>query len=361
MRWQIKVIIPIVGVLLLGLLAFEATAQTLRVPNGHWIVIVAACGAVMIAFVLLWVLLVLIERPLNDLQRTIKRVREGDLDARVQFGHRDDDVGQLGRQFNEMIQQLSDNRLEIERLHQTQMAKAEHLASLGELAAGLAHEIRNPLAGIAGVVEVMGKELPPGSPSRAVLVDVRDEIRDIQRILNDLLAYARPRPPQFLKADLTATVEQAVLLAREQTRGKSIKILFLPAEKLPLVTHDPAQIQQVLLNLLLNSIQAIAEAGKVEVTLGQQDTHILIRVADTGRGIPPEALPNIFKPFFTTRKEGTGLGLPLAKGIVEAHGGRIEVSSTPEQGTHLDVWLPIHWHTEGVGARLSASRSRRDE
>ena len=98
--WQIKVIIPIVGVLLLGLVAFEATVQTLRVPNGHWILIVAASGAVMIAFVLLWVLLVLIERPLTDLKHTIERVRNGDLDARVQFAKRDDDVGQLGRQFN---------------------------------------------------------------------------------------------------------------------------------------------------------------------------------------------------------------------------------------------------------------------
>jgi two-component system, NtrC family, sensor kinase len=340
--WQIKLIIPIVGVLLIGLLAFNATVQTLRVPNGHWILIVAASGAVMICFVLLWVLLVLIERPLNDLKHTIERVRKGHLDARVQFAKRDDDVGQLGRQFNEMIRQLSDNRAEIERLHHAQMARAEHLASLGELATGLAHEIRNPLAGIAGVVDVMGTELPPGSPSRGVLADVRDEIHYIQRILNDLLAYARPRPPQFLAADLNATVEQAVLLAREQTRGKPIDILFSPQNNLPPVTHDPAQIQQVLLNLLLNGIQAIPEKGTIEITLWHESSRVLIRVADTGSGIPADALTNIFKPFFTTRKEGTGLGLPLAKGIIEAHGGKIEVASTPEHGTHFDVSLPIH-------------------
>jgi two-component system, NtrC family, sensor kinase len=339
--WQIKVIIPIVGVLLLGLLAFEATVQTLRVPNGHWILIVASSGAVMICFVLLWVLLVLIERPLNDLKDTIERVRQGDLEARVQFAKRDDDVGQLGRQFNEMIQELSENRAEIERLHHSEMAKAEHLASLGELAAGLAHEIRNPLAGIAGVVDVMGKELPAGSASRGVLGEVREEIRHIQRILNDLLAYARPRPPQFLIADLNATVEQAVLLAREQTRGKPIDIVFSPEKKLPRVTHDPAQIQQVLLNLLLNGIQSIAEEGKVEVTLQEEGSRVLVRVADTGGGIPADALPNIFKPFFTTRKEGTGLGLPLAKGIVEAHGGQIEVASSPGRGTQFDIHLPL--------------------
>jgi len=149
--WQWKAIIPIVGVLLLGLIAFQAIVVALDIPSGHWIVIVAAAGAVAICFVTLSALLVLIERPLEEVKKIIGRVREGDLSARVKFAKRNDDVGQLGRQFNEMIQQLAENRAEIERLHQFEMARAEHLATIGELAAGLAHEIRNPLAGIAGV------------------------------------------------------------------------------------------------------------------------------------------------------------------------------------------------------------------
>lgn len=340
LRWQIKAIIPVVGVLLLGLLAFQATLVTLRVAGGHWILMVAASGAALMCFVLLWVLLVLIERPLSDLKHTIERVRNGDLEARVEFAKRDDDVGQLGRQFNEMVQQLNENRKEIGRLHQSEMARAEHLATLGELAAGLAHEIRNPLAGIAGVVDVMSKDLPAHSSSRAVVADVQEEIRHIQQILNDLLAYARPRVPELRRADLNTTVEQAVLLARQQTRGKPIEILFAPEENLPQVAHDAAQLQQVLLNLLLNGIQAIPESGNVEVTLHRKGDDVLIRVADTGSGIPPDALSKIFKPFFTTRNEGTGLGLPLAKGIIEAHHGHIEVSSTPGHGTVFEVWLP---------------------
>jgi signal transduction histidine kinase len=341
LRWQWKAIIPVVGVLLLSLIAFKAILLSLGIPSGHLILLAAASGAVMLCFVLLSVLLVLIERPLEELKKTIARVRQGDLAARVEFAKRDDDVGQLGRQFNEMVQQLEENRSEIQELHEREMARAEHLATLGELAAGLAHEIRNPLAGIAGVVDVMGKELPAGSPSRTVLSDVQNEIRRIQAILNDLLSYARPRPPDFYAADLNTTLEQAVLLARQQVLTRPISVFFEANRKLPKVLHDPAQIQQVVLNLLLNGIQAISGEGKVEVELRREGDCVAVRVTDTGRGIPPEALPKIFKPFFTTRNEGTGLGLSLAKGIVQSHGGRMEVASTPGQGTQFEVWLPI--------------------
>lgn len=344
LRWQWKALIPIVGVLLLGLIAFQAIVVALEIPSGHWILVVAAAGAVVICFVTLTVLLVLIERPLAELKKIIGRVREGDLSARVNFAIRNDDVGQLGRQFNEMIQELSENRAEIERLHQFEMARAEHLATIGELAAGLAHEIRNPLAGIAGVVEVMGRELPKESPSRGVLPEVQIEIHHIQAILNDLLAYARPRPPEFHPADLNATVEQAVFLARQQVRTKPIEITLDPDKKLPRISHDPVQIQQVVLNLLLNGIQAIDAQGQIDVALRQERESAVIRIKDTGKGIPPESLPKIFKPFFTTRKEGTGLGLPLAKGIVESHKGKIEVTSEPGQGAQFEVWLPLQRH-----------------
>ncbi len=341
LRWQWKALIPLIGVLLLGLLAFQAIVQALGIPNGHWILLVAAAGAVAICFVTLSVQLVLVERPLEELKRVIRRVREGDLAPRVEFAKRNDDVGQLGCQFNEMIQELAANRAEIERLHQQEMARAEHLATIGELAAGLAHEIRNPLAGIAGVVEVMGRELPPGSSSRDVLPEVQDEINHIQAILSDLLAYARPRQPDFHPADLNATIEQAVFLARQQVRTKPIEVAFEACRELPQVVHDPVQIQQVALNLLLNGIQAIHGQGKVAVSVRREVQFAVVRINDTGKGIAREALAKIFKPFFTTRKEGTGLGLSLSQGIVESHRGRIEVTSELGHGAQFDVWLPI--------------------
>lgn len=341
MRWQWKVFIPVFGVLILSLIAILAVLRSLEIHDVEWILIAVVSSAIFLSFVLLSALLVLIERPLEELMETIARVRRGDLSARVAFAKRDDDIGHLGRQFNEMTETLEQNRAEIEELHNREMFRAEHLATLGELAAGLAHEIRNPLAGIAGVVDVMGKELPATSPSRAVIGDVQKEVLHIQAILNDLLSYARPRPPAFHASDLNTTLEQAVLLARQQILTKPIKITFEPIEDLPKVVHDPALIQQVVLNLLLNGIQAISGQGEVRVSLSREGDEVVIEVSDTGRGISQDALPRIFKPFFTTRREGTGLGLSLAKGIVQAHGGRIEVTSTPGKGSQFKFWLHI--------------------
>jgi signal transduction histidine kinase len=340
-RWQWKVFIPIIGVLALSLAFVTVVLRSRDIENAHWILLAALGFAILLCFVLLSVLLVLVERPLEELMDTIERVRHGDLSTRVGFAKRDDDIGRLGRQFNEMVEQLHESRRKLEEFHQREMARAEHLATLGELAAGLAHEIRNPLAGIAGVVEVMSKDLPANSPSRAVMGDVQKEIRHIQDILNDLLFYARPRPPAFHASDLNATIDQAVMLARQQVRNKPVQILFTANPSLPLVDHDPALIQQVVLNLLLNGIQAISGAGKVEVTATREQDQAIVEVADTGRGIPADALPKIFKPFFTTRSEGTGLGLSLANGIVQSHGGRIEVTSAPGKGSQFLIWLPV--------------------
>jgi len=222
------------------------------------------------------------------------------------------------------------------------MSRAEYLATLGELAAGLAHEIRNPLAGIAGVIEIIGRDLPSTSPARAVVKDVRLEIAQINRILTDLLETARPHPPQICLSNLNTTVEHAVMLARQQVLSKPIKIELQQAPDLAEVEHDSDQIHQVLLNLLLNAVQAMEDAGTVRVEIGSRDDHATVVVCDTGRGIPPQNLPNIFRPFYTTKGNGTGLGLSLARRIVEEHHGRIDVNSVVGKGSKFTVVLPFH-------------------
>ena len=195
-------------------------------------------------------------------------MRQGDLNVEVNFAKRNDEIGDLGRDFNDMVRQLRESREEIQRLYRTQMSRAEHLATLGELATGLAHEIRNPLAGIAGVMEIVGRDLPESSPAREVLSEVQQEILQIKRILSDLLETARPKPPDFRPSDLNSTAEHAVSLARQQALSRPIEIKLSKAHELAPVEHDAGQIQQVLLNLLLNALQAIDDAGNIRVRLG---------------------------------------------------------------------------------------------
>lgn len=341
LNWQIKAVLPIVFVLVNGLLLFTLATVSWQDPQRHMVLFVAGAGAVVICASLLVVLTYFIQRPMIELQEKIARLGEGDLNVTVGFARRNDEIGDLGRNFNRMVTLLRENREQIEHLHRTQMSRAEHLATLGELATGLAHEIRNPLAGIAGVVEIIGRDLPATSPARAVVKEVRHEIAQINRILTDLLQTARPHPPEIHRSDLNVTVEHAVMLARQQALSKPIEVVFVKNHDIPEVEHDSDQIHQVLLNLLLNSIQAIDGPGKIQLQLELREGQVAILVSDTGRGIAADHLPNIFRPFYTTKGNGTGLGLSLARRIVEEHHGHIEVASTLGEGTQFTVLLPL--------------------
>jgi signal transduction histidine kinase len=340
-NWEIKALLPIACVLLGGMLLFLLATLSWRDPERHIVLLVAGAGAVAICGALLVVLTYTVQRPMVELQQKIAELGAGDLTVSVSFAHRNDEIGDLGRNFNQMVKQLRESREEIERLHRTQMSRAEHFATLGEVATGLAHEIRNPLAGIAGVIEIISRDLPATSPAREVVKDVRQEIARINHIVTDLLQTARPHPPKVRKSDLNTTVEHAVMLGRQQAMAKGIEIALHKDPSLPEIEHDSDQIHQVLLNLLLNAQQAIDSKGRIEVTVERKGPTAVIEVADNGRGIAAENLPNIFRPFYTTKGDGTGLGLSLARRIIEDHHGRIDVTSTVGKGTTFAVVLPV--------------------
>jgi len=347
-NWRLKALLPVVFVLLAGLLLFTVATVPFEDPQRHTVLVVAVGGAVVICMVSLGVLASLIHRPMTELKEKVGLVGKGNLDVAVSFDRRNDEIGDLGRNFNQMTQQLRESRREIETMHRTEMSRAEHLATLGELATGLAHEIRNPLAGIAGVIEIIGRDLPPTSPAREMVKDVRMEINQINRILTDLLETARPHPPRMMRSDLNTTVEHAVMLARQQVLSQPIRIELRQSPGLPEVEHDSDKIHQVLLNLLLNAVQAIDGEGAVLVEIGSRDGCARVAVSDTGRGLSAEQLSQIFRPFYTTRKNGTGLGLSLARRIVEDHHGRIGVTSEAGKGSTFEVLLPFSAAAEPV-------------
>lgn len=340
LNWQLKAVLPVAAVLLNGLLLFVLVTLSLGDPERNTVLVIATAGAVAVCAVMIMVLAVVVHRPMSELQEKIAQVREGDLTVSVNFAQRNDEIGDLGRDFNDMVRQLRESREEIQRLHRTQMSRTEHLATMGELAAGLAHEIRNPLAGIAGVIEIIGRDLPKESPARSVLKDVRSEVLHINKIVSELLEIARPKAPEFRVTDLNTTAEHAVLFARDQGASKGVNIELLKDSSEQLIEHDAGQIHQVLLNLLLNGVQACENGGKVSLEVAHDDDAVRLTVVDTGRGIPPDILPNIFRPFFTTKGTGTGLGLSLARRMVENHGGKLEVDSWLGKGSRFTVSLP---------------------
>ena len=192
-------------------------------------------------------------------------------------------------------------------------------------------------------MDIIGRDLPEKSPARDVLKDVRQEVMRVNRIVSDLLETARPKPAEYRAADLNATAEHAVIFARQQALSKPVKVELHKYDGQLLVEHDTGQIHQVLLNLMLNAIQAMDEGGpgQVDVTVQARDGQAVVSVRDAGNGIKPENLAHIFRPFFTTKGHGTGLGLSLARRIVEDHGGKILVESEVGKGSTFEVLLPV--------------------
>ena len=340
LSWRWKALIPLIGLTLLGmpLLAHYFPPSFLMQHIFRVSGIVATLLVVMFV-----VLIVLIDRPLGELRQMIARASQGDRTVRVGFAGRTDEIGQLGSDFNQMVHHLQENCERCERLHRAEMREAEHLATLGEVAAGLAHEIKNPLAGISGAIEILAEEFSPGNPNREVLQQVRSECSRIQKLVNDLLSYAKPKEPSLAWADLNDTVESAGQFGRQMLSTKSIQLDTSFDPTLPPVRHDPQLIREVVVNLLLNSVQACHPGGciQLQTCYSERNGSVEIVVRDNGRGIPQELLPRIFQPFFTTKgPDGTGLGLSLTRRIVEQHGGGISVSSIPGKATEFTVYLP---------------------
>ena len=251
------------------------------------------------------------------------------------------------------IRSLTENWREFcdhcQRVHDTEMVQAEHLATMGELAAGVAHEIRNPLAGIAGAIEIISRDFPKDHPDREILEDLRQEVRRIEKVLSDLLTYARPKAPQFGMADLKDTVAHTLQLARQQIGSKNVEFSIQIPSPLPRFRMDPEQLHQVLLNLVLNGIQALDQEGKITIQARvlagsgtpNRPNYVEISVGDTGGGISRDHMEKIFRPFYTTKRGGTGLGLSLCRRIIGQHGGTLTAESEVNKGSRFVIRLPI--------------------
>lgn len=283
----------------------------------------------------------LINRPISLLKEKMLRVQEDDQSLPL-MPAKQDEIGSLIRSFNTMVDNLRTANRKIEDLYSQRIEKAEHLASFGELAAGLAHEVKNPLAGMKGALEIIVQKAGPADPNKEIFLEVLLQIDKIIAIIQEFLIFAKPKPPHFTLVDPDRFVSNAVHLAQTQLDGKDIRIEVTASGGRVRARLDEDQMEQVVLNLLLNAVAAIDEAGRVSVALSLPgENELEIRVADNGHGIKEQNLSNIFTPFFSTKKGGTGLGLSISKRIVEEHRGTISVESREGQGTTFILRLPL--------------------
>ena len=294
-------------------------------------------------------LLFLVIKPVTKLHhhiRTVKgKIHQFEQDSKTSFPlleepTTNDEIAGLTRDFNELVKTINEAHARIHELHQKHLEHADRLATTGEMAAGIAHEIKNPIAGIMGALQVFNDETPEDHPRKEVLSEMIIQIERINHVVNDFLSYARPINPLFTDVNLHDLVQKTLTLISQQTKGKKITITNMLNGNDPMISADPKQLQQVLWNVMVNAIQAMDGSGQLTIASSQEDSVLKLLVMDTGRGIPADVLDRIFQPFFTTKHKGTGLGMTISRRIIEQHRGSISVSSQEGSGTTVTITLP---------------------
>lgn len=228
---------------------------------------------------------------------------------------------------------------------QEELLRMDRLVSLGEIAMGIAHEIRNPLAGIRITAQALEEEVAHNPTWREYVGRIISEIDRLNGLLKSFFSFAKPQQPQLAPCEIPKLVEEVLFLLRKDLDHRGIRVQHTHAPELPQVYADEGQIKQVLFNLFMNAMQAMEPEGTLRIHIDQASPagrrEILLSVADTGKGIPPEHQSRIFDPFFTTKAKGLGLGLSITYRIIQRHKGRIRVQSEPGRGTIFLVHLPV--------------------
>jgi signal transduction histidine kinase len=309
-----------------------------------------------------------IARPILKLRSLTQAVAGGDLDQTSGL-QRSDEIGELAEAFDSMTQNLRERTAETDRLYeeavrrnqdlaeanqrlratQLQLIQSEKLAAIGQLTAGIVHDVKNPLTVIKGVAELLLYEEQLDVETRSELSLIRESALKANNIVSDLLKFSRQSKPEIGQQDMRETVEAALRLTTYLIRKAHVQVIKELSEQPVIMAYDLQQIEQVLVNIISNAIQAMPEGGTLRVNLSQVDSSAAIAIQDSGTGISPEHQSRIFDPFFTTKPEGegTGLGLSVSYGIISNHSGRIEVESEVGKGSTFTITLPIQ-HPELV-------------
>jgi len=346
----------IVGMLYVGILKrpfVQSLWQTVEIFVG--LALLGIALVVVIAIIIAQTL----TRPVRHIAALARKVADGDYDVEIK-PESQDEIGRLAESFNIMTGRLSEvlgelresaRTLEVkveQRSHeirhmQEQLMQSEKLASLGKLAAGVAHEINNPMTGILTNASLLLEDLPAGDPRREDLQTIVDETIRCRRIVKGLLDFARQSKPEKKNISVNESIRNSLALLRNQASFRNVEILDALDPYLPEISADPNQLQQVFVNILINASEVMPKGGQVRIHSRRADRagqQLEVVIADDGPGIPPEVLSRLFDPFFTTKSTGTGLGLAVSYGIIQSHGGTIEVHSEVGRGATFIIRLP---------------------
>jgi two-component system, NtrC family, sensor histidine kinase HydH len=258
-------------------------------------------------------------------------------------------VGYLSRIQRKTREQLENAGSQLKaayrKLNETfdQLRHSDRLASLGQLSAGIAHEIRNPLGSIQGAVDILAQDLPPMDPKSEFAQIARKEVSRLEKLTGEILQFSKPAPPKQLPIDWREIVEAACRLCSDQARRQGVEIVRRTETPEAAILVDPEQVKQVLINILINAIQAQPGGGKITIEGQMEAGELVMSIQDSGSGMTMEQLDRIFDPFFTTRREGTGLGLSISYQLVKNNGGRIRATSEPGRGSCFQVSFPVHY------------------
>jgi signal transduction histidine kinase len=276
-----------------------------------------------------------ISRPLRELVAGARAVSRGDLTWRARVGSRDE-IGELAAAFSSMTASLQ--------THIDERIREERLVLLGKLAAGIAHEVRNPLEAIKGAATVLEGNGAPDATVRKFTHIIKDEVTDLNQFLEGFLEFARPAPLRLAESDMGAIADEVVTLLEPLLGERRIRASMDVAQDLPPIHADAHQIKQVLMNLCLNAIQAMPDGGEMVLTGRPAEDEgrsgVEFSVRDTGAGVAEAVRHQVFEPFITTKAGGSGLGLAVSRSIIERHAGRIRMESAPGRGSTFSIWLP---------------------
>jgi len=292
-----------------------------------------------------------ISGPVTVLLDGVKQVAAGDLGTKIPV-ETGDEIGQLALAFNDMTGKLKLHMEEIDKAHsevlktQKQLLQSEKMAAIGQLAAGLAHEIYNPLNVISGFTEVLIKQGQHTEAGKKHLEEIYRETGRCQNLIAELLRFAKPKKSGRDLADLGVLLGETISLVQAQAKTQGIVVTTAIPESLPAVLADKDQMKQVFLNLLLNACQAMPSGGELHIKTYVSAGSLAVDIKDTGIGIKAQDIQNIFNPFFTTKAEGTGLGLALSFAVMESHGGAINVKSEEGKGAVFTIILPLPVNTD---------------